>query len=101
MSRQLELKREVKEEARRDALNQALEFGLAGALENQGMKLLGFAIKYEEYDCLMTLKGSANEKRFVCFISADSMITCILTAVARALRTELRWKPDQYWECED
>jgi hypothetical protein len=96
MSRQLEQKQEQRETAKRDALFQALEHGLPGALAFQGIELLGFAIKYGDFDCLMTIKAYVGETRSVCFVGSDTMTNCILKADAEARRGALKWRKDKY-----
>ena len=101
MSRQLDVKREALTQRRHDQLVKALEFGLAGALESQGMVLVGFAIKYEQYQSLMTLKVDVNGKRHVSFVTADSIMNCILSAESRALARTLSWREDKYHQNKD
>lgn len=96
MSRQLDLKREVRETARRDAVIKALEFGIVGSLENQGCELLGFAIKYDEFSCLMTIKGVVDDKHQIAFVGSESIIGCILKADLDARNHRLRWRVDKY-----
>jgi len=96
MSRQLEVKREERETKRRDKLVKALEFGFAGAIEGQGVQLLGFAIRYDAFNCLMTIKGIVSGVHSVCFIGSDSIINCILKAENDALCDALTWKADKY-----
>jgi hypothetical protein len=96
MSRQVDLVREERETARRDALVSALEYGLAGHLEAQGITLIGFAVKYDAYECLMTLKADIGGERQVCFIGSDSVMSAILKAVSAAKADRLRWKKDKW-----
>lgn len=96
MSRQLDVARETREAKRVSSLVRALEFGLAGAVSNQGMELRGIAIKYEDTNSLLTIKVEANGRMFVAFVGADSMMNCILTAEAKALGNTLQWRPDRY-----
>lgn len=96
MSRQLDLKRELKETKRRDALVKALEFGLAGALEAQGIQLLGFSAKFDAWECLITLKGDIGGVRSVAFVGSDNVISCILKSVQAAQYDRLSWKKDIY-----
>jgi predicted membrane protein len=96
MSRQLDLVREEKETKRREALVKALEFELPGLLEIQGITMVGFAVKYDAYECLMTLKADVGGVRQVCFIGASSVIGCILNAVQAARNDRLRWRVDKY-----
>ena len=96
MTRQLELKREVREAARRDALVRALDYGLPGALAHQGATMLGFALKYGEFVQLLTLKASFEGKAMVCFVSSDTIMNCFLRAESLALGNNLDWRPDKY-----
>lgn len=96
MSRQLEREREEREEKRRVSLVRAIEFGLFRALYNQGAELRGVAIRYGEFDCLMTIKADINGTRHVAFIGASSMMNCFIKADAAAACNRLKWKPDKY-----
>lgn len=96
MSRQLELVQEERETKRRDALVRALEYELAGSLETQGTTLIGFAVKFDAYECLMTIKAVAGGERQVAFVGAGSPIDCILKAVQAASADRLRWREDRY-----
>ena len=96
MSRQLDLKQEERETARRTALIKALEFGLPGALENQGISLLGFAVKYDAFHCLMTIKADVGGVRSVAFVGSDTIMNCFLRAQAEAQDNALQWRPDKY-----
>lgn len=96
MSRQLELKREQRETAKRDALVRALEFGIVGALESQGIELLGVAMRYEPFSVLMTVKADVGGVRSVAFVGSDSMLNCILKADSMASNQALKWREDKY-----
>lgn len=96
MSRQLELQQEKQETAKRNALIKALDFGIVGALETQGIQLLGLAIKHDAFNCLLTVKADVGGVRSVCFIGSDSIINCFLKLESEAIRNELRWRADKY-----
>ena len=96
MTRQLEIKEEERETAKRNALVKALDFGIVGALEAQGIELLGFAFKYDAFNALMTIKAEVGGVRSICFIGSDTVINCILKAFSEARRNELRWRADKY-----
>jgi len=96
MTRQLDQIRETRETKRRDALVRALEFELAGSLETQGTMLIGFNVKYDAYECLMTIKADLGGERKVAFVGAGSVIDCILKAVQAAQSDRLRWREDRY-----
>jgi hypothetical protein len=96
MSRQADLKQEVRETAKRDALVRALEFGIAGALEYQGAELLGFSIRYDSFNCLMTIKAIVDGVHSVAFVGSDTMMNCILKADSEARRHSLHFRQDKY-----
>ena len=96
MSRQLEQVQEERQTKRRDAIVRALEFELAGSLETQGITLIGFAIKFDAYECLMTIKADVGGVRSVAFVGAGSPIDSILKAVSASYANRLRWKEDIY-----
>jgi hypothetical protein len=96
MTRQLDLEHELKETAKRDALVAALEYSLAGSLEFYGMELRGFAINYDKFSCLMTIKAIRNNRHQVSFISSDSIMNCFLAADSASRRDGLRWSVDKY-----
>lgn len=96
MSRQLDLVREERETRRRDAVIAALEFGIQGALENQGIRPRGFSIAWNEYDCLLVLKGEWGGKWQVAFVGGGSAIECVLNCLTAAQHDRLRWKEDRY-----
>lgn len=96
MTRQLEVVQEERELKRQSALVRALEFELPGILEMQGITLLGFAVKWDAYDCLLTLKADFGGKRQVAFCGGSSVVDSILKAVSAAKGERLRWKVDKY-----
>lgn len=98
MSRQLDEAGEEREKSRRLALIKALEYGLVRALENQGAMLRGFAIRYEEFNCLMTLRADINGIRHVSFIGSDTMMNCLIKADVTAAQNRLKWQPDKYFK---
>ncbi|MCK5292973.1 MAG: hypothetical protein KAR39_13265 [Thermoplasmata archaeon] len=101
MSRQLELEQEVRETAKRDALVKALEFGIVGSLQNQGIELRGIGIKHDAFNCLLTIRADVAGVRSVAFVGSDSIVNCILKADSEAARHALRWRPDQYHTSKD
>ena len=96
MSRQKDVESEDRERIRRGLLVRALEFGLVIAIHNLGAELQGFAIKYDEVSCLLTLKADFNQIRHVSFIYSDTMMNCILSATRAAAHNRLKWSPDKY-----
>lgn len=101
MSRQLELVTEQRETKRRVALVKALEYELPGSLETKGILLTGFSMKYDAYECLMTLRADIGGVSQKAFVGAGSPIDCILKATAAAKADRLRWSKDQYTRSSD
>ena len=96
MTRQLEQKAEERETRRRNDLVRCLDFGLVGALGNQGWTVRGFAIKYGSVECILSIRVERDGKWFISFVSADSVADCFLRADRLAAGNLLRWKPDKY-----
>jgi len=96
MSRQLDQEQEERTAKRNQALVNALDYGLPGAFESQGIELLGIAIKYDAYNCLMTIKAEIAGVRQVCFVGSDSISNCFLKALSDARRGALKWRKDKY-----
>jgi len=96
MSRQLDLESEVRESKKRDSLYMVVEFGLAGALESQGIVLLGLAIKHDAWDCLMTIKADIDGVKHVAFVGSDTLSNTFLKAYGMAKNDRLRWREDKF-----
>lgn len=96
MTRQLEALKEERETKRQKALVKALEFELVGAVEFMGGTMKGFAMKYDEFECLLTYKASFEGKAMVAFVGSDTMINCVVKAANMAKHNRLRWKEDRY-----
>lgn len=96
MSRQLDQQVEDRTIRRHKALIRALEYGLVGALESQGATLCGIGMKFDEFDCLMTLKARMGDVRKVAFVGSDTIISCFLKAEGDARNGRLRWREDKY-----
>jgi hypothetical protein len=96
MTRQLEIEREARETKRRDTLVRALEFGIVGALAGQGWVTRGFGIKYNELDCLLTIRVERDGKWYRSFVGSDTMMNCFIKAERQALSNTLQWGADKY-----
>lgn len=96
MSRQLDINGEEREKAKRNALVKALEYGIVRALETQGIELVGIAIRYDAFNCLMTVKADIAGTRSICFVGSDSIINCFLKLQSEANRNALSWRADKY-----
>ncbi len=96
MSRQLDIKREQRETDRRDQLVKVLEFALVGALQAQDVELIGFSVKYDAFNCLMTIRADCAGTRKIAHIGSDSIMNCFLQAHSVAQHGRLTWIVDKY-----
>ena len=96
MSRQLDKEEEDRGSSRRLALEKALNSELAETLDLSGITLLGFAVKYDAWECLLTLKADVAGVRRVSFIGSDTVTNAVLKALSAAKYDRLRWKDDIY-----
>lgn len=96
MTRQFDVEVEERESRRQLALLKALEFELVGAIEVMGGTMRGFAIKYNEWESLLTYKAVFEGRAMVAFVGADTPMNCIVKAAAMAKNNSLRWKDDIY-----
>ena len=96
MSSELDRKHEERGERRRSKLVRAIEFELAGVLRDNEMELLGFSVKIEEWECLMTLRVWADGQRLVGFVGSDSLPNCIVKSVHAVKNNKVQWKEDKY-----
>jgi hypothetical protein len=96
MSRQLDQKVEERVDRRNKAVIRALEFELAGSLETTGITLLGLSMRWDAWDCLITLRADINGEMSVAFVGSDTPINAIVKCVRDTQRMGLKWKADKY-----
>lgn len=96
MSRLLDETAEDRAKAKGRRLVRALEFGIADTLDMQGVMLMGFAFKFDQHSCLMTMKGVIAGKYHVAFVASDTVINVILRAYSDTNNDALHWRPDKY-----
>lgn len=96
MTRHLDADHEERQSKRRDACVNALEYELPIALRLQDIEFYGFSVKYDDYECLMTLKADVHGVRSVAFVASDGPVGCVIKATKMARAQRLRWKEDAY-----
>lgn len=96
MPKQLDVLTEKNSTRRQEAIVRALDFGLVGALESQGIELLGFSVSHDAYSCRIVLRADIGGRRSVAFVYAGNIINCVLRAQADAQNDNLRWGKDKY-----
>lgn len=91
-----------KEENKRNkTVIKALDSMLFDELEFDGITLQGFAMKFDAYQCLMTLKAIKNGNAEVAFVGSDTASNCILKALSMASDRRLRWREDRWKDSGD
>ena len=96
MSSQLDVKSEERELRQKSHLYRALDFGIIGALEAQGITLLGMSLKFDAYNALLTIRADVGGERKIAFVGSDCLINAFLKAESAALHDRLSWKVDKY-----
>lgn len=96
MSRHTEVRVEEAATRKNAALAKALDHGISGGLEVQGVHLLGMSVRHSAMDCLVTLRADIGGVRHVAFIGSDTVINCFLKCQADIARDALHWRVDKY-----
>ena len=100
MTRQLDIEVEQRETSRRDTLIKALEYGIVGALQGQGIELSGLAFRYGEFSCFLTVKAVVDERGIVAFVASDTLMNCILRCQQEASHGTLKWSKDKWYKSD-
>lgn len=96
MTRQLEAKREQKQDRADRALVRAIEYELVDSVERAGGVLDGFSVRCGQGDCLLTLRCTLAGNAVVCYLGAETLSDCFRKAVREAQRDKLKWRPSKY-----
>jgi hypothetical protein len=96
MSRQLEQHQEDKNNRRRKAIVNAVEFELLAAIRHSGAEPIGLAINFRAGDCLIVVKGMLAGRRQVAFVGAQDCGGALIKVGRLARADKLVWKEDRY-----
>lgn len=96
MSRQLEQAGEDKARRRAMKLARILDGELDSAIRRAGGELLGFSVRLEGWDCLLTLRVRLAGRRQIAFVGSETLGGALLKAVDLAKRDKLAFKADKY-----
>lgn len=91
-----EINRAKREDARAHALVSALDLELSEVLDIYGVTLLGIALRFGQWESLITLKADIGGVRSVAFTGSDTPSRAILKALSMAQNDSLRWREDRY-----
>lgn len=96
MTRQGDAAQEDRLSKRNAALIRAVEFELVNSLQAAGAVLLGFSLRYEEWECLITLRAVVGEEKRICFVGSDTIANALVKCVRDCKANKLHWKEDKY-----
>jgi len=96
MSRQLDGDREARAARRRDRVLVAVNGGLYNGVSRAGGILLGFSVKLDEFDCLLTLRAEFPAGRMVSFVGGYDLADVLQKAAKGAAGDGLRWREDKW-----
>lgn len=99
MSRQLEQGGEDRQKRQDSALVRAIQFELQGTVAHNGYELLGFSVRLDEWETLITLRAMTDGGRVVAFVGGETLAGAIVKAVREGKRDKLKWRPDK-WTAE-
>lgn len=70
--------------------------GLEDAVERSGGHLVGMSVKFNNHDCLLTLRAVMPAGRMVAFVGAETLAGGLLKAYSDGNNDKLRWRKDRY-----
>lgn len=83
---------------RLEKISAAIDGGLFDAVGRAGAVLVGFSVKMEAEEVLVTIRGVLAGRRQVCFVGAGDLGSALLKVVAAAESDKLRWREDKYFD---
>lgn len=96
MSRQLEQQWEERTEREHQAVLQAVYGGMAGAVQSSGGELVGFSVKLNQGDCLITLRAVFDSGPCIAFVGSEDLPAAMRKVVRELYRDRLGWREDRY-----
>ena len=96
MTRQLDEEREARAARRQDRVLLAINGGLYSGVSRAGGVLLGFSVKLDEFDCLLTLRAEFPAGRMVAFVGGYDLGDVLQKAAKGASSDGLRWRTDKW-----
>jgi len=96
MTRHLDADREDKQARQDAAVVAAVNFGIVNAVQLNGRELLGFSVRLEEWETLITLRAAEGGERLVAFVGAETLPGALLKVVREGKRDKLVWRADEW-----
>jgi hypothetical protein len=74
----------------------ALYGGLEDGVSRAGGVLVGLSVKFNGFDCLLTLKAEFPAGMMVGFVGGEDLAHVIRKAAAEAVRDTVKWREDKW-----
>lgn len=96
VTRQLEAALEARQAKRAKKIVRVVEFELEGSLATKGVVLVGFSVKLDGGDCLITLRAQVDGVLQIAFVGGEDLGAALIKCVAAANRDKLSWRDCRY-----
>ena len=77
-------------------LHNALDGGLTEALRQETYDLLGFSVKYDSYECLLTIRVLSNGDRLIGFVGGNCLVDLFIKAEREIKRGKVAFRQDKF-----
>lgn len=101
MTRHLDAQVEERQAKQDLALLKAVHFELQGTVAHNGYELLGFSVRLDEWETLITLRAMGEGERLVAFVGAETLAMAFTKAVREGKRDKLVWRVDKWHRPSD
>lgn len=96
MTRQLEQGMEDARSKRERAIVRAVENGLEDSIGFAGGVLLGFSVRTNPEDVLMTLRVELAGRKQIAFVGGSDLGSTLIKACREARQDKLKWRDDKF-----
>jgi hypothetical protein len=96
MTRHLDADHEDRQVRKDAALVAAVNFGIVNAVQMNGRELLGFSVRMDEWETLITLRAVDQGERLVAFVGAETLPSALIKVVREGKRDKLVWRADEW-----
>lgn len=97
MSR-LDIELDRRSKLEREASLLAVYGGLERGVEKAGGQLVGLSVKFNGFDCLLTLKAEFPAGMMVGFVGGEDLAQVLRKGASEAVRDNVKWRADKWRE---
>ena len=98
MTSHTERTHEQRQAAKAAKVKYALDYGISGALSDNGDELKALAITVNPGACRLVIKAVINGEHSVGFVYSDTASNCILKASQEVRNMRMTWGVDAYYQ---